>query len=155
VSTARLADQIHLQPIAPLHPPKLLQLPAQQPGALYQVPPPVIGEEEESLSRPGRLQIPLHVSGSGEKLPDRTVDRFVDTEEGELLDRGYGLEDRQAGVLVNEGQSQAVAVIVGSHQVPAGPPGRFAGLGITKDDSRDSGNEDHRDFGRLGWRALG
>lgn len=156
VSTARLADQIHLQPLAPLHPPKLLQLPTQQPGALGQVPPPVIGEEEEALPRPRRLQIPLHVSRSGEELPDRPVNRLMDdAEEGELLDRGHGLEDRQTGILVHEGQSQPVAVVVRPQQVPAGPPGDLAGLGVPEDDAGDSGNEDNGDGWRLGRRLFG
>lgn len=156
MSTARLADQIDLQPLAPLNPPKLFQLPAQQPGALRQVPSPVIGEEKKSLSRLGRLQIPLHVSGTGQELPDRPVDRLVDdAEERELLDRGHGLEDRQAGVLVHEGQSQAIAVIVRPQQVSAGTPGYLAGLGISKDDSRDPGNEDDGDCRGLSDGVLG
>jgi hypothetical protein len=150
VGPARLADQIDLQPVLPLHPPKLLQLPAQNTGAFDQVPPPVIVEEEETLSRPRRLQTPLHISGPGEKRPDRSIDRLVNAKESDLLDRRHGLEDRQARIFVHGRKSQAVRVILGPQQVPAEPPGDLVGLGVLENDAGDARDEDDGDGGGRG-----
>ncbi len=114
---------------------------------------------DPGLSEAGgiRSQELLETAGRGEGaaepgVPFRRI--AVDAEEGDLFKRGHRLEGRQAGILVNDRESEAVAPIMGPQQVPTEPPGHLTGLGIPQDDSGDAGNEDDRYGGRGGRRAL-
>ncbi len=132
VGAARLADEIHLQPLLPLNPAQLFQLPAQDGGALRQIPPPVVGEEEEALPRPRRLQTARHVPRLGEQRPDGAVDRFVDAEEGEApqwAPRAPGTAGREPGAPGGApGRSRHPRAGSGSGLVPR-PPRRSRSRG--------------------------